>query len=220
MLSAKASVNWHLWRLASLLIWTAVLLDAPKTSSTQNQVMGELEFEGKTKLERDSGVWVDGNYVGYLKELKGKKKVLLLPGLMGTLDALDAMLKYADLDSFQYAVVDYRGYGSSKNISGLFTLREAVIDACKLIEYLGWRQFSVGGHSLGALVAQMLAVAMPHWTSAIVMIAGLSAKGAKSDPEREALLRRAAESVEARSQIVTGGTKARYSHVFARTLAP
>jgi hypothetical protein len=25
-------------------------------------------------------VWVDGNYVGYLKELKGKKKVLLLPG--------------------------------------------------------------------------------------------------------------------------------------------
>ena len=80
MLSAKASVNWRLWRLASLLIWTAVLLDAPKTSSAQNQVMGELEFEGKTKLERDSGVWVDGNYVGYLKELKGKKKVLLLPG--------------------------------------------------------------------------------------------------------------------------------------------
>ena len=80
MLSAKASVNWRLWGLASLLIWTAVLLDTPKTSSTQNQVMGELEFEGKTKLERDSGVWVDGNYVGYLKELKGKKKVLLLPG--------------------------------------------------------------------------------------------------------------------------------------------
>ena len=42
--------------------------------------MGELEFEGKTKVEQDSGVWVDGNYVGYLKELKGKKKVLLLPG--------------------------------------------------------------------------------------------------------------------------------------------
>jgi len=57
MLSAKASVNWRLWGLASLLIWTAVLLE-PKTSSTQNQVMGELEFEGKTKLERDSGVLV------------------------------------------------------------------------------------------------------------------------------------------------------------------
>ena len=45
-----------------------------------NQVLGEIEFKGKTKVERTSGVWVDGNYVGYLQELKGSKKVLLLPG--------------------------------------------------------------------------------------------------------------------------------------------
>ena len=31
-------------------------------------------------MERDSGVWIDGNYVGYLKELKGSKKISLLPG--------------------------------------------------------------------------------------------------------------------------------------------
>ncbi len=45
-----------------------------------NQVLGELEFKGKTKIERTSGVWVDGGYLGYLQELKGSKKVLLLPG--------------------------------------------------------------------------------------------------------------------------------------------
>lgn len=45
-----------------------------------NEVMGELQFEGKSKVERTSGVWIDGGYVGYLKELKGSKKVLLLPG--------------------------------------------------------------------------------------------------------------------------------------------
>src|SRR5262249_37684867 len=45
-----------------------------------SKVMGELKFEGATKVEREAGVWVDGNYVGYLKELKGDKKVLLLPG--------------------------------------------------------------------------------------------------------------------------------------------
>src|SRR4029077_335096 len=45
-----------------------------------NEVMGELVFEGKSKVEKTSGVWVDGQYVGYLKELKGSKKVLLLPG--------------------------------------------------------------------------------------------------------------------------------------------
>src|SRR5580700_5280319 len=46
----------------------------------ENRVMGEIQFEGKSHVEKTSGVWVDGEYVGYLKELKGSKKVLLLPG--------------------------------------------------------------------------------------------------------------------------------------------
>jgi hypothetical protein len=42
--------------------------------------MGEIQFEGKSHVEKTSGVWVEGEYVGYLKELKGSKKILLLPG--------------------------------------------------------------------------------------------------------------------------------------------
>jgi PEGA domain len=45
-----------------------------------NEVLGELQFVGATKVEKRSGVWIDGQYMGYLKELKGSKKVLLLPG--------------------------------------------------------------------------------------------------------------------------------------------
>jgi hypothetical protein len=45
-----------------------------------NQVMGQVNFEGKTKIDKSSGVWVDGQYLGYVKELKGNKKVLLVPG--------------------------------------------------------------------------------------------------------------------------------------------
>ena len=52
---------------------------APSTFA-QNKVMGEVKFEGTTKIEKDAGVWIDGNYVGYLKELKGDKKIMLLPG--------------------------------------------------------------------------------------------------------------------------------------------
>jgi hypothetical protein len=51
-----------------------------QASSQNNKVMGEVRFEGDTKVERDSGVWVDGGYVGYVNELKGNKRVLLLPG--------------------------------------------------------------------------------------------------------------------------------------------
>ena len=49
-------------------------------SYAQNEVLGEVEFVGATKVERTSGVWIDGQYVGYLDELKTDKKVLLLPG--------------------------------------------------------------------------------------------------------------------------------------------
>jgi hypothetical protein len=43
-------------------------------------VLGEVELVGASKVENTSGVWIDGPYVGYLSELKGSKKLLLLPG--------------------------------------------------------------------------------------------------------------------------------------------
>ena len=46
----------------------------------QNQQPGEVRFAADNEQERDSGVWIDGKYYGYVKELKGDKKVLLPPG--------------------------------------------------------------------------------------------------------------------------------------------
>lgn len=60
------------------LLLSALLL--PCAVCASNVVLGEIQFEGKSKVEKTSGVWVDGEYVGYLKELTGSKKVLLLPG--------------------------------------------------------------------------------------------------------------------------------------------
>src|SRR5882762_2616620 len=50
------------------------------TSIAQNQVLGELQLVGKTKADKTSGVWVDGQYVGYVNELKDNNKILLMPG--------------------------------------------------------------------------------------------------------------------------------------------
>lgn len=62
----------------NLLVWLALagVLHAQNT----NQVMGQVNFEGRTKIDKSSGVWIDGQYLGYVKELKGNKKVLLVPG--------------------------------------------------------------------------------------------------------------------------------------------
>jgi len=65
-------------RMACLLLFFVTI--APVASRATNTVMGEIHFVGKSKVEKTSGVWVDGQYVGYLKELTGSKKVMLLPG--------------------------------------------------------------------------------------------------------------------------------------------
>ena len=65
--------------LAAFAVFCSLLfLAAP--APAQNAVLGEIQFAGATKVEKTSGVWVDEQYVGYLDELKGDKKVLLLPG--------------------------------------------------------------------------------------------------------------------------------------------
>jgi hypothetical protein len=46
----------------------------------QNEILGELQIQGNTDAEKTAGVWVDGQYLGYVQELKGSKKILLLPG--------------------------------------------------------------------------------------------------------------------------------------------
>lgn len=45
-----------------------------------NEVLGEIRFQADNGPAKSAGVWIDGKYVGYLSELRGSKKVLLLPG--------------------------------------------------------------------------------------------------------------------------------------------
>jgi hypothetical protein len=67
-------------RLVALAVFSLLLVMQMPGARAQNEVMGELKFEGTTDVEKHAGVWIDGNYVGYLKELKGSKKIMLLPG--------------------------------------------------------------------------------------------------------------------------------------------
>lgn len=45
-----------------------------------NKVMGQVDFVPVSKVDKGAGVWIDGQYVGHVSELKGSKKILLLPG--------------------------------------------------------------------------------------------------------------------------------------------
>ena len=49
-------------------------------AAQSNEILGEVRFQPQNGPAKTAGVWVDGRYVGYLSELKGSKKLLLLPG--------------------------------------------------------------------------------------------------------------------------------------------
>jgi hypothetical protein len=64
----------------TVLFFGYCLLLLPSAIPAQNQVLGEVKLVGKTKADKTSGVWIDGQYVGYVNELRDDNKLLLLPG--------------------------------------------------------------------------------------------------------------------------------------------
>jgi len=60
--------------LSALFLASSCLLHA------ENGVLVEVRFITHNRAEKTAGVWIDGQYVGYTKELAGDKKMLLLPG--------------------------------------------------------------------------------------------------------------------------------------------
>ncbi len=63
-----------------VLVGFSGLLIFQTTAYAQDGIMGQIEFKTSAKAVKNSGVWIDGQYVGYLGELKGSKRIRLLPG--------------------------------------------------------------------------------------------------------------------------------------------
>jgi hypothetical protein len=56
------------------------LLSIAPLAAQQVDDPGELQIVTSHETEKDSGVWVDGEYIGYLRDFWGNKKILLPPG--------------------------------------------------------------------------------------------------------------------------------------------
>lgn len=69
-----------LWKATRFALPVILFLALSSTPYARNEILGKLEFVAESSVEMTSGVWVDGQYVGYLGELYGPRKVLLLPG--------------------------------------------------------------------------------------------------------------------------------------------
>jgi pimeloyl-ACP methyl ester carboxylesterase len=89
----------------------------------------------------------------------------------------DAMTPYLNPDQFTYVFADLRGYGDSRNLSGEYTLGEAASDVIALGDRLGWKTFSLIGHSMSGLVVQRIPQLVEGRVSRVVAITPVPAVG-------------------------------------------
>ncbi|HET6143442.1 MAG TPA: PEGA domain-containing protein [Candidatus Acidoferrales bacterium] len=66
--------------LLSLYAFLVFFSAAPSMHAQDTGKTGEVRFTADNQDERDAGVWIDGKYAGYVKELKGDRKVMLPAG--------------------------------------------------------------------------------------------------------------------------------------------
>jgi len=77
----------------------------------EDRVQSELKFVAHTKAEKTAGVWIDGQYVGFVKELNGEKKITLLPGKH------DVVVRQAWYNDFTEQVILEPGQTQVVNVS-------------------------------------------------------------------------------------------------------
>ena len=65
-----------------LIAVAALVVGALSTAAiaAKNPMLAEIEIDAASRAERDAGVWVDGQYIGHVRQLRGKSRLTLMPG--------------------------------------------------------------------------------------------------------------------------------------------
>jgi PEGA domain-containing protein len=63
-----------------VMLWLMCLGLGSLLSASDRPILAEIRFQPRSGADKNAGVWVDGQYVGFVKELNGVKKLMLLPG--------------------------------------------------------------------------------------------------------------------------------------------
>jgi pimeloyl-ACP methyl ester carboxylesterase len=102
--------------------------------------------------------------------------------------------------------MDYRGYGRRRGSGGDYTIAEIAGDALAVVDYLGWKRFSVLGHSMGGLAAQQVLADAPDRVQALVGVSPVPAGSVPFDDAGWALFSSAVGDADARRSIMDSST--------------
>lgn len=140
----------------------------------------------------------------------GAHKVIAVHGWFADRSAFAPLTADLDRASFQYALVDLRGYGDARDAPGAYTTAEGAADVVALADRLGWETFSLVGHSMGGAVAQRVLALAPHRVRRLAGVSPVPASGLPLPPEQWELFAGAADRPANRRAIIdvtTGGRR-------------
>jgi pimeloyl-ACP methyl ester carboxylesterase len=111
----------------------------------------------------------------------GPTKVVVIHGWFWDHRVFTPMFDCLDADRTTYAFIDIRGYGNSRNLSGQYSIGEVAADVIALAEQLGWREFHIVGHSMGAKAAQKVAMDAGERVRSVVAVTPVPASALPFD---------------------------------------
>jgi pimeloyl-ACP methyl ester carboxylesterase len=111
----------------------------------------------------------------------GPTKVVVIHGWFWDHRVFTPIFDCLDSGRYTYAFIDIRGYGNSRNVSGKYSVGEVAADAIALADQLGWREFHVVGHSMGAKAAQKVAMDARARVQSIIVVTPVPASALPFD---------------------------------------
>lgn len=111
----------------------------------------------------------------------GAHPVLVLHGWFGYAHAFEPIEPWLSVDSFSYVFMDHRGYGGMRQATGAYTIDEIADDVLALADALGYREFSLIGHSMGGMVGERIAARAPERVRGMVALAPVPCGGVSYD---------------------------------------
>jgi pimeloyl-ACP methyl ester carboxylesterase len=140
----------------------------------------------------------------------GQHRIIGIHGWFGPDNSWKNFGHWINPRRFTWALPDLRGYGSRRLEAGHFTIDEAAQDVLELADSLSWDQFSLVGHSMGALVAQRLLADHAARVQKFVAITPVPAAGIPFDDTTREFFASAADRLENRRMILNRSTGSRH----------
>jgi len=114
-------------------------------------------------------------------------RLLLVHGFGGAKEDFADWIDPLAATGWEVVAYDQRGHGESSGGEQTFSLQIFVDDLLALVDELKWDRFVLLGHSMGGMVAQLVALAVPHRLAGLILMDTSHGPPDGLDPDQIAL---------------------------------